>query len=221
VSRPLLILRPEPGASATAAKAVAMGMATIVRPLFETHAIEWTAPAPAMFDCVLLTSANAALHAGPELANYLHLPVYAVGESTARAAMASGFEKVIAGNRDAAGIVQTMINDGRQSVLHLAGRDRTAIDGSLPRITVLPVYASEILPPPIIPNGTVTLLHSVRAASCLAALSADKRSTALVTISRAVADAAGPGWQSVVVAEQPQDAAMLALAARLCETREE
>jgi uroporphyrinogen-III synthase len=41
-------------------------------------------------------------------------------------------------------------------------------------------------------------------------------SIAIAAISRAAADAAGEGWKSVAVADEPSDDALLALAARLC-----
>jgi uroporphyrinogen-III synthase len=40
----------------------------------------------------------------------------------------------------------------------------------------------------------------------------------IAAISQAAADAAGLGWASVHVAEQPRDQALLELAARLCKT---
>jgi uroporphyrinogen-III synthase len=219
VSRRLLILRPEPGASATAAKAAAMGMDFILLPLFETRAVEWTAPDPASFDAVLITSANAARLGGHGMDRYLHLPLYAVGEATARGAKASGFTNVTFGTGDAVEIARLMAEDGREHVLHLAGRDRIQMQVASPTTTVVTSYASHVLPSQTIPTGTVALVHSTRAALRFSELAADKSSIAVVAISNAVADAAGPGWQSVTVADQPRDAAMLALAARLCETR--
>lgn len=198
-----------------------MGMDAILLPLFKTCSVEWAAPDPASFDAVLMTSANAALLGGPDLVRYLHLPLYAVGEATARAAIAAGFTDVIVGARDVGAIARAMIEDGRNHAIHLAGRDRTPAQVASPTITVVTTYASRALPPQTIPIGTVALLHSTRAASRFSELALDKSSIAAVAISNAVADAAGPGWQSVAIADQPRDAAMLALAARLCETREE
>ena len=221
MSRRLLILRPEPGASVTATKAVAMGMDVILLPLFKTRAIEWAVPDPAMFDAVLMTSANAALHGGHDLVGYLYLPLYAVGEATARAAKASGFTEVITGNGDVAAIAQTMADDGRNRALHLAGRHKIAFQHKSLNITTATVYASEALPPPTIPTDVVALLHSTRAALRFSGLAAEKSRIAIIAISNTVGDAAGPDWQSISIADQPQDSAMLALAARLCETREE
>ena len=55
----LLVLRPEPGASATAERACGRGLDAVVISLFAIEAIEWVAPDPGGFDALLLTSANA------------------------------------------------------------------------------------------------------------------------------------------------------------------
>ena len=62
--RPVLVLRPEPGAGETAARARALGLEPIVAPLFAVRPIAWAAPDPAAYDAVMLTSANAARHGG-------------------------------------------------------------------------------------------------------------------------------------------------------------
>ena len=67
----LLVLRPEPGASATAAKARALGLEPIAIPLFKTEAVEWEAPEASAFDGLLLTSANA-IRCGGELSRIMN-----------------------------------------------------------------------------------------------------------------------------------------------------
>ncbi|HWL48068.1 MAG TPA: uroporphyrinogen III synthase HEM4, partial [Sphingomonadaceae bacterium] len=64
---PLLILRPEPGASATACRAAQRGHDTVVAPLFTIAPLGWDPPAPDGFDALMLTSAHAARLAGPAL----------------------------------------------------------------------------------------------------------------------------------------------------------
>jgi uroporphyrinogen-III synthase len=46
-----------------------------------------------------------------------------------------------------------------------------------------------------------------------------RQTTIIAAISSAAAEAAGAGWQKVGVAEQPNEDALLALAARLCKNR--
>jgi uroporphyrinogen-III synthase len=217
MTRPILILRPEPGASATALRAREMGLTPIVRPLFETRAVAWSAPDAAGFDAIMMTSANAARLGGDRLADYRHLRLYAVGEATAEAAKAAGFTTVIVGARDVAALVADLVNAGCHDVLHLAGHDRTPAVAPFHIETVI-VYASDTLPTPEIPDDTVALLHSARAAQRFSEIVADRNSTAIVAISPAVAIAVGRGWRAIAVAQSPQDTAMLALAATLCET---
>lgn len=219
MKRALLILRPEPGASATAARAVALGLTMLVRPLFETRAIDWTAPDAAEFDAVLLTSANSVRLGGDQVGQYCHLPVYAVGEATAEAARSAGFAKVIVGNADAETLVKEITRAGCRNVLYLAGRDRTAKTAT--EFETVVVYASDVLPIPDLPRAAVALLHSTRAALRFAEVVQDKSTVAVVAISATVAKAAGLGWQSIAVAASHTDAAMLALAATLCETADE
>ena len=62
--RKLLLLRPEPGLSASAERARALGLEVIACPLFAIEPVEWEAPDPADYDALLLTSANAVRHGG-------------------------------------------------------------------------------------------------------------------------------------------------------------
>lgn len=221
MKRPVLILRPEPGASATAMKAREIGLKAIVRPLFEVRAIEWEAAGAVAFDAVMMTSANAARYGGAKLADYRHLPLFAVGTATEKAAKFAGFSDVTASNAGQSALIADISDTGCHRILYLAGRDRTPLPDVSFRLETAIVYASESLPAPGIPAGCVALLHSARAAGRLAEIVGEKSSVDIVAISLAVAEAVGPGWRSVVAAQRPQDAAMLALAASLCETAPE
>lgn len=204
----LLILRPQPGADETAARARKMGFDVLVHPLFLVRPLAWEAPDPALFDAILMTSANAARHGGPQLDALRHLPVHAVGAVTARAARDAGFATVIAGTDDGAAALAGIAG---KRVLHLAGREHIAYPGVTTRL----LYAAdETAEPP--PGTDIALLHSPRAARLYARCVPDRASTAIVTMSRKVASAAGPGWRSVAVAENPTDESLLAAAARLC-----
>src|SRR5262245_7688966 len=65
--RKLLLLRPEPGLSASAERARSMGLEVVRCPLFHVEPVEWEAPDPAAFGALLLTSANAMRHGGRQL----------------------------------------------------------------------------------------------------------------------------------------------------------
>ena len=211
----LLIVRPQPGADESAARAREMGLDPVVAPLFETRALDWRPPDPDGFDAVLLTSANAARLGGEGLTAFLALPCYAVGEATAAAARAAGFTDVRTGPSDGAALAAMAERNGARSMLHLGGRDHVALD----RVMHVAVYASE--PAGTLPgdlNEAVVLLHSPRAAARFAALASDRAKFTLAAISAQTAEAAGGGWRKVAVASAPRDEALLELAAKLCQT---
>jgi len=215
----LLVLRPEPGATATRRAAEALGLTTIVAPLFEVRPLEWTPPAEPP-QAVLMTSAHAARLGGEELRPLLDRPLYAVGEATAVAARGAGFTHVRVGEAGVDAIVARAEADGIRHLLHLTGREhRAPLDTSLTierrlvyaaeAVTTLPEAARAALP------HAIALLHSPRAAALFASL-VDRQGLRIAAISAATREAAGEGWKSVAIAEQPTDASLLAAAAKLC-----
>src|SRR4051794_41196284 len=96
--RRVVVLRPEPGASATVERARQRGLDAFALPLFEVEPVAWEAPDPDRFDALLLTSANAVRHGGEQLVRLRELPVYAVGSATADAARRGGFEVASVGS---------------------------------------------------------------------------------------------------------------------------
>jgi uroporphyrinogen-III synthase len=211
----LLIVRPQPGADDSAARARAIGLDPIVAPLFETRPLRWTAPDPIGFDAILLTSANAARLGGEGLRPFFALPCYAVGERTAEAAQRAGFTDVRIGLSDGVALAAMAAHDGVQSPLHLGGRDHLPVGGA----AHIAVYASE--PVGGLPSDlgeAVVLLHSPRAAARFAALAPDRAAIIVAAISAQAARAAGAGWKSVAIAGAPRDEALLELAAKLCQT---
>lgn len=213
----LLVLRPQPGADATAAKATALGFHVAVVPLFRIVPRDWTVPAGS-FDALLVTSANAARQIAGRVDDAARL--YAVGQATADAAREAGFFDVIEGAGSVARIVRRALDDGIQSLLHLAGEDRTAFDHQGARIDTRIVYAAEPMEPSAalfeaLAAGAVTLLHSVRAARRFRDLAGAGHRVA--AISPDVLAAAGDGWAAAITADRPSDDALLAAAARLCQ----
>jgi uroporphyrinogen-III synthase len=213
VIRRALVLRPEPGNSRTAEFLRHAGLDVRQMPLFAIRPLRWNAPDPAGYDALLLTSANAARHGGAELLRLRHMPAVAVGEATAHAAVAAGLTVHLTGTGDAAAAVTAAREAGLTRLLHLAGRDRVHLAG----VHAIAVYASDPLPitPDALagPADEAVLLHSVRAAQRFATLignGAAQRARTLVALSPAVAAAAGPGWNRVLVAARPDDNAMLA-----------
>lgn len=218
---PLLVLRPQPGATATVARAEVLGLRAIAAPLFTIEPMAWHPPPADTFDALMITSANAVRQAGAGLRSYRHLPIYAVGAATAAALHQAGFEQVKAGDRDVAVLIAEMAADGIRQALHLGGEIiRTASHPGL-SITQIPVYRAvpvETLPDTV-QAPAVALLHSPRAAETFARFvdPADRPGFSLAAISRATAEAASEGWRAVAAAPSPTDDALLALAARLCD----
>lgn len=217
-----LVLRPQPGADASAARLRAMGFDPVVAPLFMLAPVEWALP-EAPVAAVLMTSASAARLAGPQLGALVHLPLYAVGAATAEAARTAGFRDIVTGPGDAAALAPLVAH---APVLHLAGvaHRADALPAGLVRRIVYADTPVAALPGAVAEaarDGAVALLHSPRAAARFAALAGpagvDRRRIALAAISAAAAEAAGGSWADVAVAAQPREAALLAVAARLCD----
>ena len=166
---PLIVTRPEPGNAATIQRARAMGFPAHAMPLFAARPVGWRAPAAQDFDALLLTSAFAAREAGPEIARLATLPVYAVGDATARAAEAAGLTVAMTGTADAQPLLDAMVSQDIRAILWLCGRDRSAFDACGAAITPLPCYALDPVAPPaewaaLIAAPAVLLAHSAREA---------------------------------------------------------
>ena len=218
MTRTALVLRPEPGGRATGERLAAAGLPILQMPLFETTAIAWTPPT-GRYDALLLTSANAVRHAGAGLSSLRALPVVAVGHGTAAAARNAGFDVVAVGGGDGAQALALAHQKGWHSILRLAARDRTMLEG----VTDVPVYASNPLIPPRgalkAVRGTVALVHSSRAAPLFRELlerdAVPVDDIRLAAMSEAVADAAGTGWNRIMVAPKPNDAMLVEVACTL------
>jgi uroporphyrinogen-III synthase len=193
-----------------------MGLEVVTCPLFRIEPVTWEAPDPAAYDGLLLTSANAVRQGGPQLDTLKDLPVHAVGRATAEAAEAAGFAVATVGSDNVAELLGRLPK--HMKLLHLAGEDHgDTLDREIDRRIV---YRSALIEHPVLPtlNGLVAAIHSPRAGTRLAELAMDRERTAIAAISEAAATAAGPGWERVEAAEQPNDSSLLALAAMLCHT---
>lgn len=219
--RRLAILRPEPGASATVARARALGLEAFAMPLFVVEPVAWEVPSASEYDALLLTSANAVRHGGAGLRELQALPAYAVGEATAAAAREAELDVVATGD----GGVERLLDDlpAGLRLLHLCGEHRHEHAGRN-EIQAVPVYRAIEAPPPgdfqrI--EGETAAVHSPRAGRRLAELvdraGIDRGTIRIAAISADAAGAAGAGWEAREAAAAPDDASLLALAARLCD----
>ena len=213
----VLVLRPEPGASATVKRARERGLDALAVPLFEIEPVAWEAPQASGFDGLLLTSANAVRCGGERLKDFRALPVYAVGETTAQAARDAGFDVAATGDCGVERLLGSI--EPKLKLVHLAGADRKLPDKPRQEIRSIAVYRAKAIEGVDLGDAgsSIALIHSPRAGRRFAELmDADKASVTIAAISPDAADATGAGWARVEVAEAPNDEALLALTERLC-----
>ncbi|WP_374526811.1 uroporphyrinogen-III synthase [Novosphingobium sp.] len=223
---PLIVIRPEPGNSATVAAARAAGLEAHGFPLFSVSPRKWEVPDPARYDAMLAGSANVFRHAGAGLSALRRLPVYAVGDTTAEAARAAGFKVAYSGT----GGLQAVLGElapAHKRLLRLAGEERIAL--AMPPGVALEervVYASEACPLPeelatMLRQDAIVTLHSAEAARHLAAQCVThgirRAPIRIAALGPRIANAAGTGWGEVAIAALASDHALLALARQMCQ----
>ncbi len=222
MSRLIAVLRPEPGNRVTATAIEATGRRAIRLPLFAAAPLAWTAPDPADFDALLLTSANALRHGGLQLDGLLGLPVFAVGKVTAGAAARAGFRVVHVGEGGAEALVTAAEAAGVTRALWLGGREAVLQAGGVVA-RAIPVYASEaiaVAPEQVMRlHGSVALVQSARAGARLAELVApgERGAVRIAAISARAAAASGEGWRQVEIAGDTQPDTLIALALHLAD----
>jgi len=221
---PLIVIRPQPGADATVAAARELGLGALACPLFAIEPVAWQPPDPAGVDALLIGSANAVRHAGPALARFGDKPAHVVGQATAAACRVAGLTVASVG----VGGLQAVLDGVPPSrLLRLAGREHVPLTPP-PGVTLIQrvVYANEPLRigdelAERLRTPGVVMLHSAEAARHFASecdrLGIDRGSIAIATIGARVSAVAGPGWADLATAPTPDDAALLAQAAHLCQ----
>lgn len=210
----ILIVRPEPGAAATAARVAALGHDPVVQPLLATQAVDWQLPATEP-DAVILTSAAAVRHAGAAADALKSLPALCVGAATQAAAQAAGWARAQAGPGTLQALLDAIAAGPHRRLLHLAGADRTAaVVPETLAIEVIITYRAALQPLPALPAADAALLHSPRTARHFAAewdrLGGRRGCMALHAISAATLAAAGTGWRAAAIAACPNENALLA-----------
>lgn len=233
----ILVTRPQPEATRTAARLTALGHEVVLAPLLTTVPLNWQLPAVRP-DAIAFTSAAAVRLAGPQLGDLRHLPVFAVGSATAAAARKTGFGQLVtdgpqlverspaAAAGTAAALFAQVSASGFAHVLYLAARDRSL--HALPAgVELREVYAamltSELSRPVLraLAKGAIdlTLLYSARTAAHFGTLvdagGLDRSELDVAAFSRPVLAAAGPGWKSAVTSPVPTETALLAAAGLL------
>lgn len=229
------VTRAEPGASATAARIEALGHTVVLAPMLSIEFLA-VADAPDHLAGVLFTSANG-VRAFARAHQQRDVPAYCVGDATAAAARAAGFLHTFSASGDVEALaahVTTHATPRAGALLHAAGADLAGdLEGRLRQngftvetrtyykavesLALSPVLEAALTSSS--PRMEGVLFHSARAAATFVrAIEKQmnaKESLARITafcMSDAVADSArGAIWKQILVATEPQDAALLAL----------
>lgn len=220
----VLALRPEPGLAATLEQARAMGLAITGHALSEIRAVAWDCPDPAGIDGLLIGSANAFLHGGPNLAALTGKPVYAVGEATAAAARAARFAVAMVGSGGLQGVLDAISVPCH--LLRIAGEEHVPLTAPA-GVTFAEVIAYRSVALPLDPvaglleqSGVLALLHSAATARHFAAecdrLGLARSGIALAALGPRISDAAGAGWSAVHTAPRPDETCLLEMVFDLC-----
>ncbi len=231
VSGGVLITRPEPGASETAARVAALGYEPVVAPLLEIQTLRPPLPPSGHVQAIAVTSGSAI---SPLPASHRHLPLFAVGEATAARARAARFAHASSADGDAAALaalVARSCDPNAGPVLLACGREQgTALAGDLRArgFTVIRRVVYVAVPVASLPDAAreafasraliAALFFSAETARhCTRLLQAARlqqsvRSVDALAIGRpaAVALQALP-WRRILVAARPNQDAMLAL----------
>lgn len=217
-----LVTRPEPGASATAARLVALGHEPVLAPCLEI--LPLPARLPPHPAAIILTSAQA-IPALP--AAWAELPAFCVGDATAARLREAGFNRVESASGDARDLLRlvTMRRLPGLHVLAVGERHGLALAQQLRAAGLLvarrKVYAARplrALPEPVraaLAAQTIpaALFYSAESARAFARLGPPQTaSMAAYTLSPAVAAALrGLPWKAIHVALAPSEADLMAL----------
>lgn len=229
----VLILRPQPSAADTAAALRAGGHEPIVAPLMWIESLAPADLSAGSWAALLITSAHAVagLTHQPHRQQVLRLPVFAVGERTARKIRQRGFACVTSadGNvTDLVNLVAARLTPPAR-LLHLAGEDQAGdLAGELSgkgfvvdTVIVYRAVVAETLPQPArdaLAGGVDVVLHYSRR-SAQAYVDAARRSGLLakalgplhLCLSAQVAEPLASAGASIKVAAAPNQAALLGL----------
>jgi len=162
----LLLTRPEPDATRSAATLRQRGHTVVVAPLMRMAPL--AAEFAGAFDAVLATSANAAraIAAHARVGELRALPLFAIGARSAAAARDAGFANVISADgalADLVRLVATQLRGGAR-LLYLAGEDRAGdLAGDLRRhdITVDTVVIYRAVPLDALPREAVASIGAL------------------------------------------------------------
>ncbi|GIL40791.1 uroporphyrinogen-III synthase [Roseiterribacter gracilis] len=216
----VLVTRPAERAEPLASRIASLGWTPLLAPALRTEPTGAALPDLSRFDGLVFTSA-AGVRAFATLNPQREQVAYAVGDATADAARAIGFQNVVSAAGDVAALNALLGMGAVRSLLHVAGEDvagEIAIGGqAIERVSLYRTVAEPSLPAAV---RTALYARTVNAACFLSPRSAvafislvDPDLLAPVralVLSGAIADAvATVRWQRVEVADRPTLDALL------------
>lgn len=231
----LLVTRPEPDASLEAEKLIARGHEPVLAPLLAIEFVGDVTLELAGAQALIVTSRNAlrALASHRKLDEARKLPLYAVGEATARAATELGFKQVTEGPGTGAALAELIagkLEPEAGPLVHLAGETlafdlKSALQAEGFNVRQPVLYRA--VPARELPAKALSLLKagrlygvilmSPRTATTFAlllerhGLVTEGRRLVCYCLSEAVAEAVAPVGARVRVAAQPREEDVLAL----------
>jgi uroporphyrinogen-III synthase len=227
----MLVTRPEPDASETAARLNALDIEAVIDPLLIAETLPTTLPEATGFAALAVTSANAlrALHDRGDLPRLLHLPLYAVGDRTAETARRFGFSEVVSAEGNFGDLVAHLARAGiggpilYPAALRQAGDLGRALAPHGIMVITAPVYAmrsAETLSAATragLRGGIdAALFYSRRTAQTFAGLAAgmsDRTRLGMLCLSEAVAEPlVAAHFVRIGLADHPSEEAMMGLA---------
>lgn len=230
----MLVTRPEPDAQSTLARLTALDIEGVIAPVMVRQALDASLPPPDGFTAMVLTSANAVrtLVERGVVADYAHLPVFAVGDRTAADAVDAGFVRV----SSAAGSFQDLVNAMtiarlRGPIFYPTGKHQSAdLAKALAPLGVMVATAKiyEMVAVDTLPAAALDALASAEIAAVLAysrrtaeifiALTqqldrAQRQAIGMLCISEAVAEPLlAAHFNRIGLADRPDEDGMMALA---------
>lgn len=233
----VLVTRPLLDAERLAARLEAAGHEAIVSPLLDVEPLAWEMPPAGSFDSVLFTSRQAPPVVAEQAARLAPAPVFPIGPGTHAACLEAGLANVqphTDGDLDR--ILDSVIASGVRSVLWLSGeqisRDPTPVLAEhgisitrriVYRAALAGRFSAEAVEALAQNRVEWALLLSPRTAERFLALyeqieGANPAALKLGCISQQVADrVARLQWREIAVADQPNEASLLAATMLLCD----
>jgi uroporphyrinogen-III synthase len=177
------VTRSEPGASATGCRLEALGHVPLVAPLLAVEPLPAPPGLPEALAALAFTSANG-VRAFAAAFSGRNWPVFAVGEATAAAARAEGFDQVVSAEADVKALARRIVTARPAGlVLHASGLDRAddlqaRLEAAGVEASTLPLYQTVAVDrlPLVIAEALraggldAVLVHSPKAGRVLAAL---------------------------------------------------